>query len=50
MKLVEPENYKIEDVPADMADKVDMNTVTMLIETAVEQDDDDIMDGLHGRY
>ncbi|QFI36699.1 elongation factor G [Moritella marina ATCC 15381] len=34
-----PENYKIEDVPADMADKVEEYR-EMLIETAVEQDDD----------
>ncbi|TMP74398.1 elongation factor G [Pseudoalteromonas sp. S1608] len=34
-----PENYKIEDVPADMVDKVD-EYHEMLIETAVEQDDD----------
>ena len=34
-----PENYSIEDVPADMVDKVD-EYHEMLIETAVEQDDD----------
>ncbi|CAM4268588.1 elongation factor G [Pseudoalteromonas sp. SR44-5] len=34
-----PENYTIEDVPADMVDKVD-EYHEMLIETAVEQDDD----------
>ncbi|TGE83754.1 elongation factor G [Pseudoalteromonas sp. KS88] len=34
-----PENYKIEDVPADMVDKVE-EYHEMLIETAVEQDDD----------
>ena len=34
-----PENYEIKDVPADMVDKVD-EYHEMLIETAVEQDDD----------
>ncbi|MEI8622961.1 elongation factor G [Pseudoalteromonas sp. B129b] len=34
-----PENYTIEDVPADMVDKVD-EYYEMLVETAVEQDDD----------
>ena len=34
-----PENYSIEDVPADMVDKVE-EYHEMLIETAVEQDDD----------
>ncbi|MBE0361887.1 elongation factor G [Pseudoalteromonas ulvae UL12] len=34
-----PENYTIEDVPADMVDKVD-EYHEMLIESAVEQDDD----------
>ncbi|BDF96099.1 elongation factor G [Pseudoalteromonas sp. KAN5] len=34
-----PENYTVEDVPADMVDKVD-EYHEMLIETAVEQDDD----------
>ncbi|ASM51530.1 elongation factor G [Pseudoalteromonas espejiana DSM 9414] len=34
-----PENYEITDVPADMVDKVD-EYHEMLIETAVEQDDD----------
>ena len=35
----QPENYKIEDVPADMVDKVEEYR-EKLIETAVEQDDD----------
>jgi elongation factor G len=35
----QPENYKIEDVPADMADKVEQYRAE-LIETAVEQDDE----------
>jgi elongation factor G len=35
----QPENFKIEDVPADMADKVEQYRAE-LIETAVEQDDD----------
>jgi elongation factor G len=35
----QPENYTIEDVPADMVDKVEEYR-TALIETAVEQDDD----------
>ena len=35
----QPENYKLEDVPADMVDKVEEYR-TALIETAVEQDDD----------
>ena len=35
----QPENYKIEDVPADMVDKVEQYREE-LIETAVEQDDD----------
>ncbi|MBB1292413.1 MULTISPECIES: elongation factor G [unclassified Pseudoalteromonas] len=34
-----PENYTIEDVPADMVDKVD-EYYEMLVETAVEQDDE----------
>ncbi|MBE0377288.1 elongation factor G [Pseudoalteromonas prydzensis] len=34
-----PENYEITDVPADMVDKVD-EYYEMLVETAVEQDDD----------
>ncbi|WP_372620061.1 elongation factor G, partial [Alteromonas stellipolaris] len=34
-----PENYEIKDIPADMVDKVD-EYHEMLIETAVEQDDD----------
>ncbi|AUL74249.1 elongation factor G [Pseudoalteromonas sp. 13-15] len=34
-----PENYSVEDVPADMVDKVE-EYHEMLIETAVEQDDD----------
>jgi len=35
----QPENYKIEDIPADMVDKVEEYR-EKLIETAVEQDDD----------
>lgn len=35
----QPENFKIEDVPADMVDKVEQYRAD-LIETAVEQDDD----------
>jgi len=35
----QPENFKIEDVPADMVDKVEQYRAE-LIETAVEQDDD----------
>jgi elongation factor G len=35
----QPENYKIQDVPADMADKVEQYRAE-LIETAVEQDDE----------
>lgn len=34
-----PENYEITDVPADMVDKVD-EYYEMLVETAIEQDDD----------
>ena len=43
----EPENYTIEDVPADMADKVEQYRAE-LIETAVEQDDDLMMEYLEG--
>jgi elongation factor G len=42
-----PENYKIEDVPADMVDDVDMY-YDQLIETAVEQDDDVMMAYMDG--
>ena len=42
-----PENYKIEDVPADMVDDVDMYH-EQLIETAVEQDDDLMMAYMEG--
>ena len=43
----EPENYSIEDVPADMADKVEQYRAE-LIEMAVEQDDDLMMEYLEG--
>ncbi|MCZ2723479.1 elongation factor G [Marinomonas sp. 15G1-11] len=43
----QPENYKIEDVPADMADKVEEYR-EMLIETAVEQDDELMMAYMEG--
>lgn len=43
----EPENYTIEDVPADMVDKVEQYRAE-LIETAVEQDDDLMMEYLEG--
>ncbi|MFT2109851.1 elongation factor G [Marinomonas sp. 2405UD68-3] len=43
----QPENYKIEDVPADMADKVE-EFREKLIETAVEQDDDLMMAYMEG--
>ena len=42
-----PENYKVEDVPADMVDDVDMYH-EQLIETAVEQDDDLLMAYMEG--
>lgn len=42
-----PENYKIEDVPADMVDKVEEYR-EQLIETAVEQDDDLMMAYMEG--
>lgn len=43
----EPENYTIEDVPADMVDDVEKYR-SELIETAVEQDDDLMMEYLEG--
>ena len=43
----EPENYTLEDVPADMVDKVEQYRAE-LIETAVEQDDDIMMEYLDG--
>ena len=43
----EPENYTIEDVPADMVDKVEQYR-SELIETAVEQDDELMMEYLEG--
>ena len=42
-----PENYKIEDVPADMVDKVN-EYHELLVETAVEQDDDLMMAYMDG--
>jgi elongation factor G len=42
-----PENYKVEDVPADMVDKVN-EYHEMLVETAVEQDDDLMMAYMDG--
>ncbi|XOV79463.1 MAG: elongation factor G [Aestuariibacter sp.] len=42
-----PENYTVEDVPADMVDKVD-EYYEQLIETAVEQDDDLMMAYMEG--
>ena len=42
-----PENYVVEDVPADMVDKVEEYR-EMLIETAVEQDDDIMMSYMDG--
>ncbi|MGH1432150.1 MAG: elongation factor G [Neptuniibacter sp.] len=42
-----PENYKVEDVPADMVEDVDMYH-EQLIETAVEQDDDLMMAYMEG--
>ena len=42
-----PENYEIQDVPADMVDDVEMYR-SQLIETAVEQDDDLMMAYLDG--
>src|SRR6056300_84072 len=43
----QPENYEIQDVPADMVDDVDMYH-EQLIETAVEQDDDLMMAYMEG--
>ena len=43
----EPENYEIQDVPADMVDDVEKYRAE-LIETAVEQDDDLMMEYLDG--
>ncbi|MBJ7537780.1 elongation factor G [Marinomonas transparens] len=43
----QPENYSIEDVPADMVDQVEEYR-EMLIETAVEQDDDLMMAYMEG--
>src|SRR6056300_296470 len=43
----QPENYEIQDVPADMVDDVDMYH-EQLIETAVEQDDDLMMAYMDG--
>ncbi|KZN15231.1 elongation factor G [Marinomonas sp. TW1] len=43
----QPENYKVEDVPADMVDKVEEYREA-LIETAVEQDDDLMMAYMEG--
>jgi elongation factor G len=43
----EPENYVVEDVPADMVDDVEMYR-EQLIETAVEQDDDLMMAYMDG--
>ncbi len=43
----QPENYKLEDVPADMVDKVEEYR-EKLIETAVEQDDDLLEQYLEG--
>jgi len=42
-----PENYKVEDVPADMVDKVN-EYHEALVETAVEQDDDLMMAYMEG--
>ena len=42
-----PENYEVKDVPADMADKV-AEYREMLVETAVEQDDDLMMAYMDG--
>ncbi len=42
-----PENFKIEEVPADMVDKVD-EYHELLVETAVEQDDDLMMAYMEG--
>ncbi|WP_191600239.1 elongation factor G [Marinomonas algicola] len=43
----QPENYSVEDVPADMADQVEEYR-EMLLETAVEQDDDLMMAYMEG--
>ncbi|WP_409525629.1 elongation factor G [Nitrincola sp. MINF-07-Sa-05] len=43
----QPENYTITDVPADMADDVEMYR-TQLVETALEQDDDLLMAYMEG--
>lgn len=42
-----PENYKVVDIPADMADDVEMYR-SQLVETAVEQDDDLMMAYMEG--
>ncbi len=42
-----PENYEVQDVPADMVDKVEEYR-EQLIETAVEQDDDLMMEYMEG--
>ena len=42
-----PENYEVQDVPADMVDKVEEYR-EQLIETAVEQDDDIMMEYMEG--
>ena len=43
----QPENYKVTDVPADMADEVELYRA-QLIETAVEVDDESLMKFLEG--
>lgn len=43
----QPENFKIVDIPADMADDVDLYR-SQLVETAVEQDDDLMMAYMEG--
>jgi len=43
----QPENYEIQDIPADMVDKVEEYRAA-LIETAVEQDDELMMEYLEG--
>ncbi len=43
----QPENYEMQDIPADMVDKVEEYRAK-LIETAVEQDDDLMMEYLEG--
>ena len=42
-----PENYEVQDVPADMVDKVD-EYHEMLVESAVEQDEDLMMAYMEG--